>query len=107
MTANEVTLSGDRMQMTIHGNGRRATLHSALPSGFTPEHVDLARSFALDSDMIQGQINRARLIKVADRPLLLHVNTGPPTWWWPRLIIKKGQIVIGWLRVMVGVSWKP
>lgn len=32
----------------------------------------------------------------------VHVNTGPPTWWFPRVSLRKG-IMVGWLRGLVAV----
>lgn len=32
------------------------------------------------------------------------VSTGPPTWWLPRLRIKRRSVTVGWLRLMVRVA---
>jgi len=52
-----------------------------------------------------GQRTRAR--KIAG--LIVMVNTGPPTWWWPRFQIGFGRdrfIRGGWFNVAVSV-WRP
>jgi hypothetical protein len=36
------------------------------------------------------------------------VQTGPPTWWRPRVQIDRRHVRIGWLRLAVGIWWtKP
>jgi hypothetical protein len=82
VTANRVTVSEDGMDMKITApNGQTATLRSARPGGFEPNDVVKARTFALKSGLVAGQVDRARLYRVGRRSLLVQVNTGPPTWW--------------------------
>lgn len=104
---NEVTLSVDGMEMTIKSTrGHVATLRSTRPGGFTESDIEGARNFKFNTRMIDGQVNRARLYRLGGRDVLVQVNTGPPTWWIPRVKIRCNKVVIGWLRILVAVSWE-
>lgn len=35
----------------------------------------------------------------------VHVNSGPPTWWLPRVDVRRGTVMVGWLRGLLGISW--
>jgi hypothetical protein len=106
MTENQISLSDDGMELTISSpSGQRATLRSARTDGFTPTDLENARTFPLNSNMVPGQVNQARRFRLGRRAVYVHVNTGPPTWWLPRLEIKRGKLMIGWLRVLLAVSW--
>ena len=103
---NSVTVSGDRMELTISSpNGHRAVLRSARRGGFTAEDIEHAKMFKLGSTMVDGQVNRARRVHVCGKAFYVHVNTGPPTWWRPRMQISPGTVMVGWFRVLVAVSW--
>lgn len=53
--------------------------------------------------------DRRRLKKFQTRvgTFWLHCNTGPPTWWKPRFVLKKDEVMVGWLRGLVAakVDW--
>lgn len=102
---NHVTVSGDRMTMTIRDGERVATLRSELPTGFTDEHIAKARTEWIGSTMQPGQVDRARLVRIVGAPVIITLNTGPPTWWWPRAELKRGKAMVGWLRLLIAVSW--
>jgi hypothetical protein len=101
-----VTTSADRREMTIAtSDGRRVHLRSARPQGFTDEDLEAARDVSLNTSLIPGQVNRARQFRIAGRKVLLHANTGPPTWWWPRVETGSNWAMVGWLRGLIAVSW--
>jgi hypothetical protein len=103
---NTVTVSDDRRVLVISSlTGQRATLHSARPGGFTDNEIVLARDFPLNTKMQLKQVNRARRVNIGGRALYLHCNTGPPTWWTPRLDVRRGKAMVGWLRILVAASW--
>lgn len=101
---NTVELSEDRRHMKIRSwDGKRtAYLRSARPDGFTNDHA----FDALEFDFTIGEPGRHvawRKHVARDWYLFAGVQTGPPTWWWPR--VKIGRIVlVGWLRTAVEVS---
>jgi hypothetical protein len=104
--SNQITLSPDRREMTVTGpNGEVATLRSARPGGFITIDVDKARDFAFNQTLIPGEVRRAWLRHIGHRPVLITVNTGPPTWWWPRVEVRKDRAMVGWLRGLIGVMW--
>lgn len=39
--------------------------------------------------------------------LWVHVNTGPPTWWLPRIKPEKYGLMVGWLRGLVAIAVRP
>jgi hypothetical protein len=103
---NDIQLSDDRMRMTISGpDGQMANLRSARPGGFNDEDLENAKTFQLKTTLIQGQIDRTYLYPFAGKKFLLQINTGPPTWWLPRLGIKRGGVMVGWLRGLIALSW--
>lgn len=104
--SNRVRLSEDRMEMVISSeSGNTATLRSARPGGFTEADVDRARDFPLNPRLIPGQLNRARRFHMGRRTFYVHVNTGPPTWWLPKVKIRHSGVMVGWLRGLVALSW--
>jgi hypothetical protein len=107
MAGNRVVVSDDGMELTIRSErGQQATLRSARPGGFTEEDIENARSFTLNSQMVDGQVNRARRLRIGGgRKVYVHINTGPPTWWRPRAEFRRGKIMVGWLRVLIAVSY--
>ena len=75
---------------------------------FTDADVENALSAqpAAARTMQPGQRNQARRIVTRFGTLWLHVMTGPPTWWWPRLKREKdGTLMAGWLRLAVAVKF--
>jgi hypothetical protein len=101
-----VTCSANRKVMTIETeDGRLVHLRSARPHGFTHDDMVAACDVSLNTTLIPGQVNRARRLRIAGRTFLLHANTGPPTWWWPRVELRRGDVMVGWLRGLVAVSW--
>lgn len=106
MVENRVHLSTDRKELTITRDGHTATLRSARPDGFTRDDLLAARTVALNSGMVSGQVNRTRSFKVGQLTVFVSVNTGPPTWWYPRIQIGRTRIMAGWLRALVAVAVK-
>jgi hypothetical protein len=55
--------------------------------------------------MQPGQRTRARRFVTRFGTLYVHVMTGPPTWWLPRVKREKGgALMAGWLRGAVAVK---
>lgn len=104
--SNRVTVSDDGMEMTIRTGDHIATARSARAGGFTAEDIENARSFQINSKMIDGQANRVRRFRIGRRALYVHVNTGPPTWWYPRAEFRSGKAMAGWFRILVAISWE-
>lgn len=103
---NAVKVSDDGMTLTISSrDGQQATLRSARPGGFTATDIENARAFKLNTRMVDGQVNRARRFRFGNRVFYVHVNVGPPTWWLPRIEIKQGKFMVGWLRALLALSW--
>ena len=74
-------------------------LHDAAP--FTDVDVEnvLSAQPVATRAMQPGQRNKTRRFVTRFGTLWLHVMTGPPTWWWPRLAREKdGALMAGWLR---------
>ena len=102
-----VELSDDHQTMTVRNDGTAVTLRSSRAGGFT--EADIApRNSRQPPRMMCGQVNRVWRFTTARRDLFMHVNTGPPTWWIPRVEMtsKRGDrtVMVGWLRGMVAVS---
>lgn len=101
-----IRVSADRREVTIESEqGHRAVYRSARRGGFTDADIVAARTVAF-SARISGQINRSRQIRVGPWVVDVHVNTGPPTWWRPRLEFGADRVLAGWLRVLVAVVWE-
>ena len=105
---NRVTVSYDRRHMEIRGpKGQLATLRSGRPSGFTDADVERAESvFRFSETLTKEQVNRTHRIPLGNRAVYIHVNTGPPTWWLPRMDWRDGSLMVGWLRGLVALSVK-
>lgn len=99
---NEVTVSDDRREMTIRNGYHQAELRSARPDGFTADEVRQATEvYEFPDGLIVGQKNSAwKMGRFA-----VHVHTGPPTWWLPRVGVGRHHVMVGWLRGMVALSW--
>lgn len=108
MTAYATELSDDRKTLRIrYQDGRTVTLQSERPNGFTTsEALRAGDGFATANKLKAGQVNRARLVRVRGYVVLLKVNTGPPTWWMPRIELRRDQAMVGWFRGLLAASWK-
>lgn len=102
----QIVVSEDRRELTIvSARGHRAVYRSARPHGFTDEDVAAARTVAF-STRIRGQINRTREVQIGDWLVCAHVNTGPPTWWRPRIEVGAGTVSVGWMRLLGALTWQ-
>lgn len=103
---NRVTVSYDRRHMEIRGpKGQIASLRSGRPAGFTDADVEHAENaFRFSDSLVKDQVNRTRRIPVGNWIVYVHVNTGPPTWWLPRVEVRDGSLMVGWLRGLVAFS---
>lgn len=105
MSDNNVTVSDDGHRITIcTPAGVRTTLHSARPAGFTAAELHAARATENPATLLPGQINRVRRWRLGTRSVYLHINTGPPTWWRPRVQVTGGQVMLGWLHALIAVA---
>lgn len=103
---NEVTMSEDRREMTVVNGGYKATLRSMSPDGFTDENVETARHYDMKPGrIVDGEVRRVWLRHPFGRPATFSVNTGPPTWWLPKVEITGGHVMVGWLRGLVAIKW--
>jgi hypothetical protein len=103
---NSLTLSADRMELTIsQPDGHVATLRSARRHGFTDDDLDKARHYLLNPHLMAGQVDRARRFQICGRTVYVHVNTGPPTWWLPRVRVRRREVMLGWFRALIALSW--
>lgn len=96
--------------MRLHGgDGQVVVMHSQRPGGFTDADVDAA--LRARRNTVAGQVNRTLRATFARRDVWLHINTGPPTWWRPRIITGwtdwKRELGLGWLRGLVVVAIEP
>lgn len=103
---NTIDLSNDRMILVIHyPNGVRTELRSARPQGFTDEDIAKARELEQWPHLDPGEWRHMRKYEVFGRwPVYLYVTVGPPTWWLPKMQIKRDRVMVGWLRGLVGVA---
>lgn len=107
MSDNRLELSNDRMELKIHGpGGRLATLRSRRADGFNDADLDNARAYQFNISLERGQVNTARRFRIGSKAVYLHKGTGPPTWWFPRVRISRGEVMVGWLRGMVALAVK-
>lgn len=109
MSTHVTELSEDRRTLQIrYSNGRVVTLRSERPDGFTNDQALRAAGEFLNpaSTLTAGQVDRTRLIRIRSYTVLVKVNTGPPTWWLPRVDIGRKSAMAGWLRLLIAASWK-
>lgn len=96
--------------MRLHGgDGQVVVMHSQRPGGFSDADVDAA--LRARRNTVAGQVNRTLRANFAGRDVWLHINTGPPIWWRPRIITGwtdwKRELGLGWLRGLVVVAIEP
>jgi hypothetical protein len=66
---------------------------------------DVARALTMPLPVLApGQVNRARRFRLGGWAVYVKVNTGPPTWWLPRVHAGDGAVMLGWLRGLVAVA---
>lgn len=101
-------LSDDRRTLRItYRDGRRVTLQSERPDGFTnAEALRAGEEFQAAHILTAGQVNRTRLVRVCGWSVLLKLNTGPPTWWWPRIELRRDRVMVGWFQALIAASWR-
>lgn len=101
-------LSDDRRKLRIrYHDGRTVTLHSERPEGFTDSQALRAgNEFQRADRLVAGQVNRTRRVRIGRHAVLVKLNTGPPTWWLPRVEIGPNKAMLGWLQVLIAASWR-
>ncbi|UAW08437.1 hypothetical protein SEA_MORI_86 [Mycobacterium phage Mori] len=103
---NSVTLSDDRRKLVVttpDGSGR-ATFWAQDAGGFTDEEVQLAREKVTMYLTEPGRYS-VRRTRWFGREVFLHRSSGKPTWWRPRVEVRRGRVLVGWLRRMAAVTW--
>lgn len=96
----KVQLSEDRTVLKIVQDLPKGILESEFtsesPDGFTDEQVDYAIKNVsnIAQTMVVGETKKAKIIG----PFFLYKDTGPPTWWFPRIGYKTRAFRFGWLR---------
>lgn len=110
-------LSDDGMTLIVSrrapGGIQTATYNRDRHAGpFTDADVDadvdlaIAGQPAATKTMQPGQRNKTRRITTRSGTLYLHVMTGPPTWWLPRMVREEdGTLMTGWLRLAAAVKF--
>lgn len=83
------------------------TLNRKAPTApFSPEDVERAvHDFAAalaECDVAPGSTDSLRRLPL--RGWNLRVQTGPPTWWWPRVSVGRNHVMVGWLRGLVALQ---
>lgn len=102
-------MSADRMTLTVRRRLPQgvhiATYHRRRDAGpFTDADVENILGSPAPAQMQPGQHNSTRRLATRYGTLWIHVMTGAPTWWLPRLRREKdGTTVAGWLRLALGV----
>lgn len=106
MSTNNVIVSGDGREMRVTTpHGSSVMLHSARESGFTDEEIERASEYKFPK-LISGENRRSWKFRVAGKSIIAAVNTGPPTWWLPRIKVSRNEAMVGWIRGLVAVSVK-
>ena len=110
--APAVVVSPDRTQVAIYLPDGRKVSYEAMPGQhFDDTTLELAFRNAVRASLrLQGQRNIARRIRFHQFEVFTHVNTGPPTWWLPKLQLARTldepgvTLLTGWLRAAVAVT---
>lgn len=114
MTAQQpaLVLSGDRRTAAVYlTDGRKVAFDSASPDGFTEQQ--LAAMIAADYApvrVVPGQRRTVRRRTLGPVHMFVHTSTGPPTWWLPRVGLRRtsdaagATVMAGWLRGMLAVT---
>lgn len=106
MPTNNVIVSDDGREMIVTTpHGTIVTLRSEHESGFTAEQIERAREYDFPK-LISGENRRSWKFRVAGKSVIVAVNTGPPTWWLPRIKVSRNEAMVGWIRGLVAVSVK-
>lgn len=109
-----IEVSDDGRTLTIefvspnHGAGTLVARREDDAPDWTPPDIDKAIKYLLHADrtMLAGEKRRIRRYPLpGGYTLWVHVNTGPPTWWAPRVFrTSDGALVTGWLRALIAVK---
>lgn len=109
-----VTLSDGGYTATLvtmtEAGTRTVTLTREPAAGpFTDEGLDrLVEISSRLPSLADGERRRVhRTPPIAGHRLYVHINTGPPTWWVPRVQVKERSVMVGWLRGLVAVKVAP
>lgn len=110
MQTPAVTLGQDGREMTVTLGEYTATYgRTPEQEPFSDSDIEYVRAATIEtvtkhreSGFTTGRksVNRVRL--PGGWQVWVHVNTGPPTWWLPRVSLRR-RFMVGWLRGLVAV----
>lgn len=103
-----VVLSADRRQMTVltataAGTHRAVLQRAASQEPFNDEDVRLAQERVRPTLKLPGQKNITRRWVTPFGNVYAHLMLGPPTWWLPKVRIRRG-LMVGWLRAAIAIK---
>jgi hypothetical protein len=108
LTAPHVSVADDRRSVVV----RRETDQGIITTRYgwaapiTDEQLALATTDATDDDhMVVGQHSYHRAFRSRFGTLIVGTESGPPTWWLPRVHVRRWAVQIGWLRFAVDAAW--
>ena len=101
-------LSPDRRRLTITKVVERVKVTYTLEWKFDPsdELVTSAIDHCRRMPMSNGDVVGQKLWLKRVGPIGIEWGTGPPTWWLPKVKVKRGRrwcVQVGWLRLVVGI----
>ena len=106
-----VVLSADCREMTILTPTPAGAHRTVLGRGphqepFNAEDVRLAMEMAVPTLTESGQRNTARRWVTPLGDIYGHLMLGPPTWWLPKIELRRDGVMVGWLRVAAAVGFR-
>ena len=104
-----IAVSDDRLSITIgvpQPGGMQLVTEFTRPAGEPWTEKDIHDALAQVEQQVPriaaGEKRWTRAFRWRGWIAFVHLNTGPPTWWLPKIGARDG-LMIGWLRVMVAV----
>lgn len=106
-----VILSEDRREMTIVTQTLAGTHRAVLGRGpeqdpFNAEDVRYALEAILPTLSAPGQRNTTRRWVTPVGTVYAHLMLGPPTWRLPKIELRRGGLMVGWLRAAVAFGFR-
>lgn len=99
------TLHATVQEGILHPVTRTIEVHRTYENGGDFTSADVDRILRMrDVEVQAGEKRRATRHHLAGPWwAYTHVNTGPPTWWLPRVRFERYGVMVGWLRGLVAV----
>ena len=100
------SLSADHRKIRLEKDAEGGVLSGTFSWAFEPgvELIGKAITGFANREVAESVGDKLRMRKIG--PVVFDVNTGPPTWWYPRIQIKvrpRLSFRVGWLRLAVGI----